>query len=48
MERDAVSGKLDFLFTEAEVERRSGQLKTFPSLKSGCAKIRIASREIMQ
>ena len=33
MERDAVSGKLDFLFTEAEAERQAGQLHDWPSGK---------------
>jgi len=31
MERDAVSGKLNFLFTEAETERQAGQLHDWPS-----------------
>ena len=31
MERDATSGKLDFLFNEAEAERRAGQLHDWPS-----------------
>jgi hypothetical protein len=33
MERDAASGKLDFLFTEAETERQAGQLHDWPSDK---------------
>jgi hypothetical protein len=30
MERDAASGKLDFLFDEAEAERQTGQLHDWP------------------
>ncbi|HEV2839920.1 MAG TPA: hypothetical protein VGW39_01220 [Chthoniobacterales bacterium] len=30
MEEDAASGKLDFLFDEAERERASGQLRDWP------------------
>ena len=33
MERDAASGKLDFLFNEAGAERQSGQLHDWPSDK---------------
>jgi hypothetical protein len=33
MEQDAASGKLDFLFNEAESERRAGQLHDWPSEK---------------
>lgn len=33
MERDAASGKLDFLFTEAVSEREEGQLHDWPSDK---------------
>jgi hypothetical protein len=30
MEKDAVSGKLDFLFEEAERERAAGRLRNWP------------------
>ena len=33
MEEDAASGKLDFLFQEAERERASGQLRDWPEKK---------------
>jgi len=33
MERDATSGKLDFLFSEADAERQAGQLHDWPSDK---------------
>ena len=33
MERDATSGKLDFLFSEADTERQSGHLHDWPSDK---------------
>jgi hypothetical protein len=31
MERDAASGKLDFLFSEADTERQGGELHDWPS-----------------
>ena len=33
MNRDGASGKLDFLFSEAETERQAGQLHDWPSDK---------------
>jgi hypothetical protein len=33
LERDAASGKLDFLFDEADTERQAGQLHDWPSDK---------------
>ena len=33
MERDAAAGKLDFLFDEADAERKSGALHDWPSEK---------------
>ena len=33
MERDATAGKLDFLFNEAETERKAGLLHDWPSEK---------------
>jgi hypothetical protein len=33
MERDSASGKLDFLFDEAERERAGGQLRDWPEKK---------------
>lgn len=33
MDADAASGKLDFLFEEADIEGRSGKLKDWPSKK---------------
>jgi hypothetical protein len=33
MEHDASSGKLDFLFSEADTERQAGQLHDWPSDK---------------
>jgi hypothetical protein len=33
LEADATSGKLDFLFEDAETERRSGKLKDWPPKK---------------
>ena len=34
MDQDAAAGKLDFLFEEAEAERRSGQLRDCPPGKA--------------
>jgi len=33
MDQDAKTGKLDFLFAEAETERRSGNLQNWPGEK---------------
>jgi len=33
LERDATSGRLDFLFEEADTERQAGQLHDWPSDK---------------
>ena len=33
MDADSASGKLDFLFNDADAERKSGKLKDWPSSK---------------
>jgi len=33
MEKDAKAGKLDFLFSEAETERKAGKLRDWPGEK---------------